>query len=87
MLFSGTVFVDGGNGFFVEQVPWDREANYRLPVKVWRDLMDLHFPGTGWLTMRIETLDALLRYKSRHGLPTWDQALGMLLKEAGEEAP
>ncbi len=87
MLFSGTVFVAGGNGFFVEQVPWDREANYRLPVSVWRALMDLHFPGSGWLSMRIETLDHLLRFKSRRGLPTWDEALTMLLKEAGEEAP
>jgi len=86
MLFSGTVFVEGGNGFFVEQVPWDREANYRLPVKVWRDLMDLHFPGTGWLTMRIDTLDRLLRFKSQRGLPTWDEAMTMLLKEAGEES-
>ena len=87
MLFSGTVFVAGGNGFFVEQVPGDREANYRLPVSVWRALMDLHFPGSGWLSMRIETLDHLLRFKSRRGLPTWDEALTMLLKEAGEEAP
>ena len=85
LLFSGTVFVDGGNGFFVEQVPWDRETTYRLPVRVWRELMDQHFPGSGWLTMRIETLDLLLRFKSRRGLPTWDQALTTLLKEAGEE--
>lgn len=85
LLFSGTVFVDGGNGFFVEQVPWDRETTYRLPVRVWRELMDRHFPGSGWLTMRIETLDLLLRFKSRRGLPTWDQALTTLLKEAGEE--
>lgn len=85
MLFSGTVFVEGGNGFFVEQVPWDREAQYRLPVKVWRDLMNQHFPGTGWVTMRIDTLDQLLRFKSRRGLPTWDEALLLLLKQAGED--
>ncbi len=85
MLFSGTVFVEGGNGFFVEQVPWDREAEYRLPVKTWRDLMDLHFPGTGWMMMRIDTLDRMLRFKSQRGLPTWDDAVTMLLKEAGEE--
>lgn len=87
LLFSGTVFVDGGTGFFVEQVPWDRETTFRLPVSVWRELMDQHFPGSGWITMRIDTLDHLLRFKSRRGLPTWDQALTMLLKEAGEEAP
>lgn len=87
MLFSGTVFVDGGTGFFVEQVPWDREATYRLPVSVWRDLMDMHFPGSGWLMVRIDTLDHLLRFRSRHGLPTWDEAMTRLLKQAGEDAP
>lgn len=87
MLFSGTVFVDGGTGFFVEQVPWDREATYRLPVSTWRDLMDLHFPGSGWLMVRIDTLDHLLRFRSQHGLPTWDEAMTRLLKQAGEDAP
>src|SRR5262249_8283683 len=39
-LFSGTVFAKADNGFRVGQVPWDREASYRMPVKVWRDLME-----------------------------------------------
>ena len=45
-LFSGTVFTRGTTGFSVAQVPWDREARYRLPVAVWRDLMEAYFPGT-----------------------------------------
>ena len=32
LLFSGTVFTRGAAGFAVEQVPWDREARYELPV-------------------------------------------------------
>ena len=32
-----------------QQVPWDCEARYRLPVAVWRDLMAAYFPGTEWL--------------------------------------
>ena len=37
LLFSGTVFTKGANGFGVEQVPWDCEASYALPVAVWRE--------------------------------------------------
>ena len=31
-LFSGTVFTRGDSGFTVEQVPWQHEAGFRLPV-------------------------------------------------------
>ena len=33
------------SGFAVEQVPWHKEARYRLPVAVWREMMDRYFPG------------------------------------------
>lgn len=46
-LFSGTVFVRGNRGFGVQQVPWDREERYDMPVSVWRDLIRLHYPNTG----------------------------------------
>jgi hypothetical protein len=81
LLFSGTVFVKGGNGFQVEPVPWDREAEYRLPVRVWREVMDHYFPASGWLRLRRDTLDALLRYKAERAIPTWDEALVALVSE------
>lgn len=84
LLFSGTVFVDRPGGFAVEQVPWHKEASYRLPVAVWREMMDRYFPNSGWLRLRRETLDALQRFKSRQALPTWDHAVEALLKQAGE---
>jgi hypothetical protein len=84
LLFSGTVFFRGPDGLQVEQVPWDREATYRLPVAVWRDLMDLYFPGSAWLRLRTDTVDALARVKSREVLPTWEDTVERLLKQAGE---
>src|SRR4029079_14594044 len=85
LLFSGTVFLRApdGQGFSVEQVPWHKEARFRLPVKAWRDLMDLYFPNSAWIRMRRETLDALQSFKSHRALPTWDDAFEALLKEAG----
>ena len=34
----------GPRGFAVQQVPWDREDRYDMPVSVWRDLIALHYP-------------------------------------------
>ena len=82
MLFSGTVFVATDEGFSVELVPWSSEASYRMPVTVWRDLVDAHFPGSAWLRCSRETLDALSRYKAQRALPTWDATLKALLAEA-----
>ncbi|MCX9193349.1 hypothetical protein C3Y87_18460 [Carbonactinospora thermoautotrophica] len=87
LLFSGTVFYQGAAGLQVEQVPWDREARYRLPVAVWRELIDLRFPNSGWLRLSRDTLDTLHRVKARRALPTWEHAIEYLLKQAGEEMP
>jgi hypothetical protein len=81
-LFSGTIFNRGLLGFSVEQVPWEKEAAYRLPVRLWRELMDRYFPGSAWIRLRRESFDALYRFKGRHALPTWDDAVEALLKNA-----
>jgi hypothetical protein len=81
-LFSGTVFTQGTTGFSVAQVPWDREARFRLPVAVWRDLMETHFPGSEWIRMRRDTVEALGHYRHVHGQTTWDDAVTTLLDQA-----
>lgn len=83
MLFSGTVFTQGAAGLVIEQVPWHKECAYRLPVRVWREIMDLYFPNAGWLRLRRDTLDALGRYKSRSALATWDDTVAALLATVG----
>lgn len=87
LLFSGTVFGKGANGFWVEQVPWHKEAAYPLPVAVWQRLVDLHFPGESWVRLRRETVDVLLKYRSDNAIPSWDRAIEKLLADAGESAP
>jgi hypothetical protein len=85
LLFSGTTFVRSDAGVSVAPVAWHEDASYRLPVHVWRDMMDLYFPNSGWLMVTRDTLDALNRFKVARALPTWDQVVVQLLKEAGEE--
>ena len=55
-------------GFGVEQVPWDREARHRMPVGVWRDIVDQYFPNSGWLRLDRDTIESLARYRSARGL-------------------
>jgi hypothetical protein len=87
LLFSGTVFTRGAAGFSVEQVPWHKEARYRLPVAQWRVMMDRFFPDSGWLRLRRETIRDLAEYKSRHALATWEQTVAALLAQAKDPQP
>jgi Family of unknown function (DUF6084) len=87
LLFSGTVFIAEGRGFSVELVPWSAEASYRMPVSVWQDVVDAHFPGSAWLRCGRDTLDALSEFKARHALPTWDATLALLLARAEVRRP
>jgi hypothetical protein len=85
-LFSGTVFTRGSTGYSVAQVPWDREARYGLPVRVWRDLMEEHFPGSEWVRMRRDSVDALAHYRHVRGLTSWDDTVTTLLGDAMQTA-
>jgi len=81
LLFSGTAFTRGDTGFAVEQLSWSLEAPCRLPVAAWRSLMDQQFPGQGWIRLDREAIDALARYRSQHGLTSWESTLAALLPE------
>jgi hypothetical protein len=86
LLFSGTVFYDDpARGLQIAQIPWSKEARYRLPVEVWKKVMDLYYPNTAWLNVRRDVFDRLHEFKMLSGLPTWEQALERLLAEVGEK--
>ena len=53
LLFSGTVFYKAADaGLQVAQISWEKEAKYRLPVSVWREMMDHYYPNTVFLALR-----------------------------------
>lgn len=83
LLFSGTVFTRGSSGFGVEQVPWDCEARYDLPVTVWQEMIDHYFPNSSWVRMDRDTLEALADFRSRRGLTTWEETVHLLLAAEG----
>jgi hypothetical protein len=87
MLFSGTVFASVDGRLQVQQVPWSKEVSAGLPVSVWREATDAHFPDSAWIRMSRQTLDDLGTFKARHALPTWDATVRALLDTPGREDP
>jgi hypothetical protein len=81
LLFSGSVFYGAEDGALqTVRLPWDTEAEFGLPVRVWRETMDHHFPHSAWLRLDREAFDRLSAYKSRNALPTWDATIDALLE-------
>ena len=87
LLFSGTVFTKGVNGFGVQQVPWDCEASYQLPITVWQQMIASYFPNSGWIRLDHDVVDSLADFKARHGLTTWDETVQTLLATRDEATP
>jgi len=83
---SGTVFYEGADETLqIAPISWDKESKFRLPVKVWQDLMLEYYPNSAWLALRKDTFEKLYRFKMREGIPTWEEALERALNALPEE--
>ncbi|MGO9983222.1 MAG: DUF6084 family protein [Rhodomicrobium sp.] len=80
-LFSGTVFTrDAEDGFLqMNPIPWSKEAGYRLPVRVWREAIDLYYPKSAWLRLDRDVFDEIYRHKRRNGFTSFEETLRSLL--------
>jgi Family of unknown function (DUF6084) len=85
-LFSGTVFyaVEGGR-LQTARISWEKEAEFRLPVRVWKETMEHYFPNSAWIRLHKDAFDGLYNYKVRRGLPTWEAAVEELLLASEHE--
>jgi Family of unknown function (DUF6084) len=84
-LFSGSIFYQGAqDNLQVTQIPWSKEAHYRLPVERWKAMIEHYYPNTAWIRLQKDVFDQLYQYKVRNGLPTWEEALVRLLQTSGE---
>jgi hypothetical protein len=83
MMFSGTAFLKGDNGFRVQQIPWDTDCGYLMPAYIWHDAMEQFFPGAGWIRLQHDTLDALTQVRSEFGMTSWEETFRALLIKAG----
>ena len=86
LLFGGTVFYAGADGRLqVGRIGWEKDAEFRLPVSVWDEMMDRYFPNSAWLRLRRDHFDRLYSYKASGGHLTWEHAIDALLRDAGEQ--
>jgi hypothetical protein len=86
--FSGTIFYANEAGALqVAQIPWSKEAKFRLAVSVWQEMMEVYYPNSAWLCLRRDVFDRLHAYKIERGLPTWEQTLESLLIHVESQAP
>jgi hypothetical protein len=85
LLFSGTVFYALPDGTLqVTPIPWNKEARFRLPVQVWRKMMDEYYPNSAWLSVHRDVFERLYEFKVRNGIPSWEEALDRLLAQVEE---
>jgi hypothetical protein len=77
-LFSGSVFYSQDGALQTTRLSWQSEAEYALPVAVWKETMERYFRGTAWVRLSKESFDRLSAYKSRNALASWDDALAAL---------
>lgn len=85
-LFSGTVFYAGEDGRMqITRISWEKEAEFRMPVRLWKEMMERYFPNSAWLRLRRDAFDQLYDYKTRMGLPTWEATVESLLRASEQE--
>jgi Family of unknown function (DUF6084) len=80
LLFSGTAFY-GEEQLQAVRIDWESEADYRLPVRVWRETMDRYFPQSAWVRLEADAYARLTAYRARHALPSWEATVDRLLGE------
>jgi hypothetical protein len=86
LMFSGnTFYTDTQGSLQVAPISWDKEARFKLPVTVWKEMMDLYYPNSAWLCVRRDVFERLLQYKMQKGMPTWEQALESVIPVVEDE--
>ncbi len=80
--FSGTIFYAAPDGALqISQIGWDKEARFRLPAAVWREMMDHYYPDSAWLRLRRDTFERLNAYKTRNGIASCEDAIERLIEQ------
>jgi hypothetical protein len=80
--FNGMIYYPGEHGEMqIVLVPWAKSIEFRMPVSVWRETIEHYYPGTAWVALRAQTLEALQREKRERGFATLDECVTGLLQD------
>lgn len=79
LLFSGTVFHADDNGRIrVSPIPWESEASSRLPLRIWKDALRIHYGDKVWLPVGRAAFERLRELKQKSGAPSLEAAFERL---------
>lgn len=82
-LFSGSVFWEGADGAVrASLIPWNREASLAMPIAVWKEALERHYPQSAWLRVHRDVFDRIQDFRTRHTLPTTEAAIEALIESA-----
>ncbi|MEP7145562.1 MAG: DUF6084 family protein [bacterium] len=85
-LFSGTLFYKAPDDkLLITQVPWEKEAQYKMPASIWEEMMEAHFPDGRWLRIRKDVYDRLIKYKARSTFLTLEDCVEAILDQTLKE--
>lgn len=80
--FNGTVYYRDTDGRLqMSLVPWSASAEHRMPIGVWKALVEHYFSDRAWVPVHRDTLSALQARRARDGQPTLDATVTDLLGE------
>jgi Family of unknown function (DUF6084) len=81
-LFSGTIFYAAPDGRLqVQQISWNKECTYQMPISVWQKMMDHHYPNSAFISLERGVFDRLYEYKRGAGVSSWEQVIDKLLAQ------
>ena len=82
-LFSGTVFYQMPEGpLQVAPISWEKESKFKLPLSVWKNVIDTYYPNTAWLCLRRDAFERLYQYKVQRGIPSWEEVVERIFAES-----
>jgi Family of unknown function (DUF6084) len=87
-LFSGTVFYAAADRRLqVERISWNKECVFQMPVSVWQEMMDQHYPNSAWIYLHRDVFERVVDYKRDQGLPTWEQPSSGCCRNCNQATP
>jgi uncharacterized protein DUF6084 len=79
--FNGMIYYRGDDGGLqMVLIPWSKSIDFRMPVSVWHETIAHYYPGTAWIAVRAQTIEALQREKLERGLATLDECVSALMQ-------
>lgn len=78
--FSGSVFHGEPERLQVSPIAWSHELALELPVRLWHEVMERHFPDRMLLALPRDVFERLYRFRRQHGLATWERTVSHLLE-------